>query len=126
MERYWFNVHALPVLLTGVMMLVSGIFVLLKRPGASVNRSFFLICLSVTAWLIPTGLGYLSRHPDEAQFWFKWDNFGVVFISVTVFHFVSSFLRLERRVAVCVGYLAALLFGLAVMLTDWLVIGVHK
>ncbi|MBI2093805.1 MAG: GAF domain-containing protein [Candidatus Omnitrophica bacterium] len=126
MEYYWFNIHALPVLFTGIMMFASGIFVLLKHPLASVNRSFFLICLSVTAWLIPTGLGYLSKYPDQAQFWFKCDNFGVMFISVTVFHFVSSFLQLKRRAAVRMGYLVALLFGFAVMFTDWLVIGVHK
>ena len=126
MERYVFNAHAAPILLTGVMMFASGVFVLLKRPAASVNRNFFLICLSVTIWLIPTGLGYLSIEPDLAQLWFKCDNFGVMFISVTVFHFVTSFLQLERRRAVRTGYLVAFLFGLVVVLTDWLVIDVRK
>jgi len=123
---YKSNPHAFPLLIIGLLMFVSGIFVFQKRPFASVNRAFFLICLSVTCWLIATGLGYLSIEPSLAKFWFKLDNFGVMFISVTVFHFVCSFLQVNRKTAIKLGYLVASLFGLTAIFTDMFVIDVRK
>ena len=126
MNNYIFNPHALPVLITGLAMLVSGVFVLGKNPASSVNRMFSLICLCVAVWLIPTALGYFSREASLARFWFKWDNFGVAYISVTVFHFINVFLNRSPSRFIPIGYAVASLFGIIAVATDWLIQGVAR
>jgi len=71
-------------------------------------------------------MGYLCKNEDIATFWFKWDNFGVAFISIGVYFFTRSFLSLKRKKFIIIGYVIALLFGILIIRTNYLVTGVRK
>jgi len=125
-QNYAFNEHALPVILVAFFMLSLGTFVYLRKKTSSINKAFLWICLSVFLWLVATALGYLSADPEVASSWFKIDNLGVVFIGINVYFFTVSFLGLNRKAVVLSGYAAALVLGLMIISSDFLVVGVRR
>jgi len=127
-ENYFFNLHAIPVFFIAFLMLASGLFIFSQNKKAHINFAFLLMCLSVFVWLFATGMGYLSKREDVASFWFKIDNFGVTFISVSVYYVVLSLLELNRKHKnfIIFGYSAALVLGLAILTSEFLVTGAKK
>jgi len=125
-SNYFFNPHAVPVLIVGSLILFAGMTIFIANRRALSNFSFFLICLSVSVWLLATGIGYLCESEKIAVVWFKYDNFGVAFISISVYFFTRAFLNLRRRKIVLIGYMIALLFGVVTITTNYLVTGVRK
>jgi len=123
---YFFNPHAVPVLIVGGLILLAGITIFIANRKVLPNFSFFLICLSVSIWLSATGMGYLCNSEKIALLWFKWDNFGVAFISISVYFFTRAFLNLKGKRTVLIGYMIALIFGILTIRTDYLVTGVRK
>lgn len=123
---YYFNIHAVPVFFVGFLTLIIGLYVLIQKPKSSINTSFFFLCLSVSVWLIATSIGYCSSIETLAQQCFKIDNFGVLFISVNVYALSRAILELKRDIYTIVGYIQALIFGIIVLCSDWLVTGVYK
>ena len=124
LENYYFNINAIPVLVVGIFMLFLGFFVFTKKRNSNVNLSFLLICLSVAIWLFSTALGYFSKVPEIAKIWFKIDNFGVIFIPINVYCFTASFLKLNRKKTIITGYSLALILGVFILSTDFLVLSV--
>jgi len=126
LSNYFFNPHAIPVLTVGSLILLAGIIIFIANKKALPNFAFFLICLSVGIWLLATGIGYLCENEKVAVLWFKYDNFGVAFISISAYFFTRSFLNLKGKRIVLVGYTLALLFGILIIKTNYLVTGVRK
>ncbi|MBL7197929.1 MAG: hypothetical protein ISS47_07490 [Candidatus Omnitrophica bacterium] len=124
--NYYFNPQSVPLFFVGIIMLSSGIFVYYKNKSSNINKSFLLICVSVSIWLIATAFGYISKVPGVAKIWFKIDNFSVLFISISVYSFVVSLLDLNRSLIVRSGYLISFILGVFVVATDFLIIGVKK
>jgi len=125
-SNYFLNPQAIPVFIVGILILLAGIILFIANRRSLPNFSFFLICLSVAIWLLATGMGYLCKNEDIATFWFKWDNFGVAFISIGVYFFTRSFLNLKRKKFIIIGYILALVFGVLIIRTNYLVTGVRK
>ena len=77
-------------------------------------------------WLLPTAIGYSSISPDIAKFWFKIDNFSVIFISINVFMFIKAFLGKKTSYLDFLGYFIVTGFGLLILFSEYLIVGVHK
>jgi len=125
-SNYFFNPHAIPVLVVGSLILFAGIVLFIANRKAPTTFSFFLICLSVSIWLLATGMGYLCESEKTAMLWFKFDNFGVAFISISVYFFTRSFINLKGKKFIAIGYIIALVFGILIIKTNYLVTGVRK
>ncbi len=125
LENYKFNSQSIPVFIVGCLMLWAGFFVYIKDKRALLNRRFLFICVSVSLWLIPTAIGYMSRDPRVALAWFKIDNFSVMFISVNVYMFIKSFLKSRNSVWDYFAYTVAFLFGVMVLCTDLVISDVY-
>jgi len=124
--NYFFNPQAIPIFIVGSLILFAGIILFMAKKRSVSNFSFFLICLSVSVWLLATGMGYLCKSEKLAVLWFKFDNFGVAFISICVYFFTRSFLNLKGKKFIVIGYIIALLFGILIIKTNYLVTGARK
>ncbi|MBH0193421.1 MAG: GAF domain-containing protein [Nitrospira sp.] len=123
---YELNIHAVPMLLMGIVTLGLGCLVYRSDRHSSAHRHFFILCASSALWLTATSIGLCATTPDKALAWFKLDSVGVMFISIAFYAFSAEFLQLHRPRSIWLGYgLAVLLAGAALLHQDF-VAGVHR
>ncbi|MBU1062190.1 MAG: hypothetical protein KJ952_05685, partial [Candidatus Omnitrophica bacterium] len=91
-----------------------GLFVLSKNKKSPVNRSFFILALSISArdlsYLI---LSFISDIPS-AIVWSKFGYCGVVFVTSATYHFIVSFLNLKRKRLIHLFYTLSFIFAFTV------------
>ena len=123
---YTLNVHAVPMLLMGIVALGLGTLVLRSKGDSAAHRHFFVLCASIALWLGGTSIALCATAPDSALAWFRFDNVGVMFISVAFYSFSAEFLCLRRPRSIRVGYGLATLLAVTVLLSSDFVTGVHR
>jgi diguanylate cyclase (GGDEF)-like protein len=112
LESYKFNIHAGFLFFTAIFVAMIAIFVLSKNLRSSSHRYFFAICVCVFIWLVATGLGYISTTAEQATFWFKIDNFGVVFVSPLFFGLAVYESGKKFTKTIIIGIVISAIFGL--------------
>ncbi|MEK7763039.1 MAG: ATP-binding protein [Nitrospirota bacterium] len=122
---YEFNVHAIPMLLMGIVTLGMGALVYRSSRQSAANRHFFILCASIALWLDATSVGLFATTPNLALTWFRLDNVGVMYISVAFYAFSSEFLQLRRSRSIWIGYGLATLLAVAVLLRQDFITGVR-
>lgn len=122
---YAINVHAIPMLLVGLVTLVLGLLVYRSNRRSAAHRHFLALCAGIALWLGATSIGLCATAPERALGWFRLDNVGVMFISVAFYAFSAEFLRLSRPRSIWLGYGLATLLALAVLFLDDFVAGVR-
>ncbi|THJ21666.1 MAG: GAF domain-containing protein [Nitrospira sp. CG24D] len=122
---YAINVHAIPMLLVGLVTLVLGLLVYRSNRRSAAHRHFLALCAGIALWLGATSIGLCATTPERALGWFRLDNVGVMFISVAFYAFSAEFLRLSRPRSIWLGYGLASLLALAVLFLDDFVAGVR-
>ncbi len=122
---YEFNVHAIPMLLMGIVTLGMGALVYRSNRQSAANRHFFILCASIALWLDATSVGLFATTPDVALTWFRLDNVGVMYISVAFYAFSSEFLQLRRSRSIWIGYGLATFLAVAVLLRQDFITGVR-
>lgn len=122
---YAINVHAIPMLLMGIVTLGLGLLVYRSNRQSAAHRHFLALCAGISLWLGATSIGLCATSPEKALSWFRLDNVGVMFISVAFYAFSAEFLRLSRPRSIRLGYGLALLLALAVLFRDDFVAGVR-
>jgi signal transduction histidine kinase len=122
---YEFNIHAIPMLLMGMVTFGMGVLVHRSNRQSAAHRHFLILCASIALWLNATGIGLLATMPDWALTWFKLDNVGVMYISVAFYAFSSEFLHLQRSRSIWLGYGLATVLAIAVLLRQDFITGVR-
>ncbi|OQW35901.1 MAG: hypothetical protein A4E19_15700 [Nitrospira sp. SG-bin1] len=122
---YVLNHHAIPMFLMGMVTLGLGILVYRANGQSLAHRHFLVLCTSITLWLVATGLGLCATTQNLALIWFKIDNVGVMYISVSFYAFSAEFLKLHRARSIWVGYGFATLLAIAVLFHQDFVTGVY-
>lgn len=106
--------------LTLLLSLSSGIFVLSRNPTHPVYRSWFLFCISVALW----GLGVMfiptATNPNDAIFWWKIGHIGAINIPTLFLHLSCHFLNLRKKNLLIFSYLLSGIFC-ALLLTDFFI-----
>lgn len=108
------NPFALSGLLTGLSSLAMGFFVLSKDTTGKLNRLWFLFTGSVAVW----GFGgtWIALEKNELTALLAWRiafAFGVVWIPIFFYHFVTIFCGLQQKKLLLANYvIGALLFPL--------------
>lgn len=123
---YELNVHAVPMLLMGIVALGLGALVFRSNRDSSAHRHFFILCAAIALWLGATSVGLCATTPDRALAWFRFDNVGVMYISVAFYSFSAEFLRLRRSRSIRLGYGLATLLAATVLLSSDFVTSVHR
>lgn len=117
---------SLPNLFTSVLLFLLGAGVFLRNRKSEVNLSLTLICISTSVWQFFYALAYNTNDPAIALQYFKIGYPGVVFISVTYYHFSTSFLKIRKtKYLVILNYLIGFLIIIAINETNLLVDGVN-
>lgn len=122
---YAINVHAIPMLLMGLVTLGLGLLVYRSNRRSAAHRHFLVLCSGIALWLGATSIGLCAPTPEQALAWFRLDNVGVMFISVAFYAFSAEFLRLPRARSIWLGYGLATALALAVLFRDDFVAGVR-
>ncbi len=104
------NIYSLPRLLIFVLASSIGFFVLLKNTRSPVNRSFFLLTLSVSLWQFSYFILANTANPASTIFWSQLAYCGVAFITPTTYHFIASFLYSKNRNLVYLFYILSFAF----------------
>ncbi len=128
-SNYYFNPHAIPVMVTAVVLFIFGIFSLLRNTKSKTNISFFLVTLSLFIWVSGISILYITQNPEIALFFYKRYTFlGLIMISPSVYLLTLSFFNLLRKKKwlVLVNYIIMLLFYFMANTTDLMFIGVRK
>ena len=85
-----------------------ALFVYLKNPKSEVNLRCSIFNLTVAVWAFGYIFWPLANTKQEALFWFQILHCGTNFTSITLFHFVSSFLKIKKRKLLILGYTLSL------------------
>jgi len=125
-STYTLNVHAIPMLLVGIVTLWLGILVYQSNTQSAAHRHFLILCGSIALWLIATSIGLCATAPDRALAWYKLDNVGVMYISVAFYAFSAEFLRLHRTWSITLGYGLSTLLAITVVTRPEFVTGVRQ
>lgn len=125
-STYTLNVHAIPMLLMGIVTLWLGILVYRSNRQSAGHRHFLILCGSIAVWLIATSIGLCATAPERALVWYKLDNVGVMYISVAFYAFSAEFLQLHRPRSIRFGYGLSTLLAIIVLTRQEFVTGVHQ
>lgn len=87
-HAYHWNWHALPLMLTGTITFLVGLFIFIHNQRAPSNRFFFFLTLSINLWLWGNAFMYMANDGALAVWFYRWVSFaGVAFLSTSLFNF---------------------------------------
>jgi len=104
---YILNIHAIPMVVMGLVAFVLGLRVLHADSQSTAHRHFFVFSTGCALWFTTSGIGLCATTSAAALQWFQFSSASVPWISVAFFAFSSEFLNLNRSHAVWLGYLLA-------------------
>src|SRR5579862_9371091 len=89
-----------------------AIFVFLQNPRAVVSRVYFLLGIGFAIWNYGTFWMFRVHNAEDALFWARFLQFGVIFIPFALFHlsFVVAQIRIPKAVLWVVYGFHSLLF----------------
>lgn len=111
-SNYLYNPHAIPPLITGLLILLLGVFVLSKNIKDSKNRVFFAFTISIATWQISSFCYHSAINADLGYIWIRYILFaGISFIHVHPYYFSVLILDLKKqRKFAALGYILGLIF----------------
>lgn len=124
-SAYTLNIHAIPMLLVGIVTFWLGTLVYRSNRQSAAHLHFLILCGSIAIWLIATSIGLCARVPETALVWYTLDNVGVMYISVAFYAFSAEFLRLNRPWSIRLGYGLSTLLAIMVMTHHEFITGVR-
>lgn len=86
------NLFGVPVAITGILLLLLGLFVGCQKNRSKPAQLLSFFCYSLTLWLFGYTLMYFSVSPAQALFWARVGVVGIVFIPPFTLNFVYAFL----------------------------------
>lgn len=105
-SNYYFNIHAIPFLISGILIIAEAVFIFLQNKRSILNISFAGIALFSGIWLTGVGIIYSCLHEPLAVFWSRYyDWFGIIFITPSVYLFSCVWGRELTRKQIRFAYL---------------------
>lgn len=91
------NFFAILPLIACVIILSLGIFVFIKRNRANSAIFLSLFCFSMVIWLLGFTIMYFTDDPVKALNTARFGLIGILFIPILAYHFILSFLELNKK-----------------------------
>jgi signal transduction histidine kinase/MFS family permease len=111
-HAFQWNWYAIPVLIVGVLMFLTGLFILLQNRRSRVNFSFFLIGVCGLFWFLGIAGTYAAKTPEIALAVYRTVTFlGVALIAPCTHYFSATWLGLFKRQKVAIR--TGIFFGAA-------------
>ena len=124
---YAVNLHAIPMVLTAISVLVAGATVFIRERFSRVSLAFFVLAVACTIWLFCFAMMYCSTLPQVALWWAKLAYLGVPFIPAAIYHVSVDVLHIypARRRLVWGGWLLSGTFSVLIVCSDILIVGLY-
>lgn len=108
------NYYVLIGLVNGTVAVLFGLFVFLKNWRSTINRTFFLMGISVAFWSFAYARWIIATVESDALFWSRMLNLGATFIPIFFLHCVLSVLNItkEKKWVLVYGYTITVIFSL--------------
>jgi signal transduction histidine kinase len=119
-----FTVHVVPLLLAGSLVFLCGAWVVGSNPAAITNRTFGLICLGISMWLLSTAMLYSATEEATARFWEKCIYVGIIYIPALVYQFCVRLQGRSNDKLVILNYFVGTVF-LTMLTTPYIVNGYY-
>ncbi|MBU2473145.1 MAG: HD domain-containing protein [Candidatus Omnitrophica bacterium] len=119
------SIHSLPFFLTSLLFFGLSCFVFFKGRRSAVNRSFFILGLSITIWQFSYFIVYNLKDTSLHLSLFRIAYSGLIFIAPAIYHFVAAFLNLRNKKIVYFFYLLSLFGVFSVFRGNYIVAGVQ-
>ncbi len=120
------NLHTILPILTLLLAIFCGLFVITQNPKAFLNQTFFTLCICIIFWFsiyIPFNFNLQKSH---LLIWFKIAYFFISFVPITCFTFVSTYLKMPgNQLWFKINTIIGLSFSILSISTDWIVSGIN-
>lgn len=121
------NYYIIPPLVSSLLFISLGIFVLFNKKRSIVNVAYFLSCLATFWWQFSWVFLFSTREPHISTILVRLGYTGIVFIPITLYHFYMSFLDNETdRKRVKLAYLIGFLFTISIWFSNYFVQGYYE
>ena len=112
LSNYVYNPHAIPPLITGLAILLLGIFVLSKNIRDLKHIVFFIFTVNIAIWQISSFFFHSAVSNDIAYWWGRYILFlGLSFIHIHPYYFSVLIFNLKnQRKFVILGYIIGAIF----------------
>jgi signal transduction histidine kinase len=120
-----FTIHVIPLLLTSSLVFICGAWVVGSNPAAVTNRTFGLVCLGISIWLVSTAMVYSATDDDTAKFWEKCIYLGIIYIPALAYHFCVRLQGETPHRLIVANYLVGTVF-VWMLTTPYLVNGYYS
>lgn len=126
-STYYFNIHAVPPLVTACCVLLLGLLVVAREKGSRVSLLYLSYTLAAFTWLLSASLALFMTSEDSALAWMKLASGGVAMIPATLYHFTVVVLGLEKekQKRIRLAWAASTLFFAVSLLTNILFNGFY-
>jgi signal transduction histidine kinase len=105
------KIYSIFPLISGISVLILGLFVFLKNKKSRLHQIFFLFTIAVTVWLLGTSIMFTRSEDEQILFWDRIVYIGVVFIPVLGYHFGLLFAKIRtQKILLYSGYLFSFIF----------------
>lgn len=118
--------HSLPFLFTSLLFVSVALFAFLKNKRSRVNRSFFLFGLAASLWQIPYFIAYNLNNDSYILFWIKIAYIGLIFVTPTCYHFIVSFLNLNKKHFIRIFYTISFILVYFLLRTNYIISGIRQ
>lgn len=114
-------------LIVSVMLLILGVFVYKSNKEQYLNKIFLGLCLTSSCWLFFVSLAYIVKNEHIAFVLLKMCYCGVVFIPITIFHYIVEFLKIKKiKIIALYNYLIGFICIILIWTTPFIVGGMRK
>jgi signal transduction histidine kinase len=113
-------------LISGVLILFMGIFVLLRNIYSKINIVFFLFSLSTFIWLFCFSLMYMSVNVNVALTWAKFGDIGILYLPIFAYYFILVLLNIDQGIFRTI-LISAFILSIPILLlsqTDYFFLGI--
>jgi HD-GYP domain-containing protein (c-di-GMP phosphodiesterase class II) len=119
-----FNIHSLPFLITSLVSFAFPLFVLVKNKKLLVAQTFFLLGSATSLWQFSYFIGYNLNDPSSIYLCYRIAYLGLCILIPALYHFIVSFLGLNKRKFIYGFYAVAAVFAVSVFVRDYFIAGI--
>jgi HD-GYP domain-containing protein (c-di-GMP phosphodiesterase class II) len=120
------NLYSIPPLIVSLIILLWGIFVWSKNKNSEVHKSFLFLSISSSWWQFSWFILFNIKDENLGYIISKIGYSGIIFIPITYFHFVTSFLKKKLTTLILTQYIIGFVLVALLWFTPYFVKGCYK
>ncbi len=120
------NFYSILPLLTSLIVIFCGIFVLSQNKNSLNTKLFFLFSLTGFWWQFSWFILFNLKDENLGYLVAKIGYSGIIFIPITYLHFVTSIIKFRNKLIIILSYIFAFLLLLSIWTTKYFVSGLYS